>query len=107
MNSHIRQLLNQTENELFLLEEQHRYALLANIENAKHIITDLLRNPFPWDLIQVRRVVKLDYAGDEVLAKEQMESYCTERFLTEAMDRHHTAKRFAEEFLKANETPTI
>lgn len=72
--------------------------LERELNAAKNIITDLLENPYPHDLIKIRK----DAAGytSEEYAAEDMEAYCTEEAALKARAEWKLAQEIAREFLK-------
>jgi hypothetical protein len=65
-------------------------------------IRDLLDNPYPWDLVQIRHLVQADFGGDEEAAKAEMVTYCSAQYCEAAMARHLESKRAAAEVVRAH-----
>jgi hypothetical protein len=59
----------------------------------------LLANPYPFDLLEIRREVREDFAGDEELAREEMDCWCSEELALREYQDHRAAINLAEETL--------
>lgn len=70
------------------------------LSEFRRIIQDLLSNPYPHDLMEIRRQVREDYGGNEEEAGDDMFAYCTEQFALDALDAHYAAVQRAQQFLK-------
>ncbi len=67
----------------------------AGSVTAVQIVADLLANPYPHDLMAIRREVEREW-GDEEVAREEMHAYCT-----------HEAMRDGERKTTANTTSNL
>lgn len=75
----------------------------AGSVTAVQIVTDLLANPYPHDLMAVRRKIEREYGHgcgvDEDMAREEMDTYCTEEFMLDARAKWKAAQDAAREWL--------
>jgi len=60
---------------------------------ANDIIENLLNNPYPHDLMRIRKLAE-SYETEED-AREMMEAYCTTEFLVDALHKHYSAHDLA------------
>ncbi len=67
---------------------------------AIEIIKDLLDNPYPYDLMEIRREVEEGGYESEEEAKEDMDCYCTEEYLLKCREKYRIAQNNAKDFLK-------
>lgn len=58
----------------------------AGSVTAAEIVAALLANPYPHDLMDIRREVEREW-GDEEVAREEMDAYCTHEAMMEARPR--------------------
>lgn len=65
---------------------------------AEDIIHDLLENPYPHDLVAIRKLA--DSYGSEEEAKEKMIAYCTTKFLIDALNEYYAARNMAKDWLR-------
>jgi hypothetical protein len=72
----------------------------AGSVTAVQIVTDLLANPYPQDLMAIRREVEREW-GDEEVAREEMDTYCTENFMLEAREKWKAAQDAARDWLSS------
>lgn len=63
------------------------------------LLRDLLENPYPADLMDIRLKVASEYNYDEEAAAAHMEAYCTADFLAQALKRHKCAEQQARNYL--------
>jgi len=72
---------------------------------AVQIVTDLLANPYPHDLMAIRRKIEREYGHgcgvDEDMAREEMDTYCTEEFMLDARAKWKAAQDAAREWLSS------
>ena len=68
---------------------------------ANDIIQLLLNNPYPLDLMRIRKLAE-SYETEED-AKERMVAYCTTEFLIDALHEHYTALHMAKRFMEEQE----
>jgi hypothetical protein len=72
---------------------------------AVQIVTDLLANPYPHDLMAIRRNIEREYGHgcgvDEDMAREEMDTYCTEEFMLDARAKWKAAQDAAREWLSS------
>jgi hypothetical protein len=74
---------------------------------ATQIVTDLLANPYPHDLMSIRREVERVYGRDnEEAARAEMDAYCTQDALLEARRKWVDAQDAAREWLSSQQTIT-
>lgn len=62
---------------------------------------ELLENPYPWDLLDIRKKVENDY-DDEQDAKENMDAYCTAEYFEDQRVKHKDALRKLKETIYEN-----
>jgi len=91
-----RHCLRRLANECIRLQDANR-----DLESA---LVDLFRNPMPHDLIAIRRSVNRDFGGDEELAKENMESWCSRDYVEERIAIHKNAWHNAAEVIRGHES---
>ena len=69
------------------------------------IVTDLLAHPYPHDLMAIRRKVEREYGHgcgiDEDMAREEMDTYCTEEFMFDARRKWQAAQSAARDWLSS------
>lgn len=65
------------------------------------IIEDLLDYPYPYDLMEIRRKVRIDFDEDEEEARQHMDVYCTKKVALEARTDCLNAISRAQAFLAA------
>ena len=65
---------------------------------AEDIIQSLLNNPYPHDLMKIRKLAE-SYDSEEE-AKENMVAYCTTEFLIDALHEHYAAQNMAKAWLE-------
>jgi hypothetical protein len=71
---------------------------------AEQIVADLLANPYPHDLMNIRREVNT-YTS-ETSAMDDLETYCTEAFALKARAHWRTAQDAAREWLSSQHAKT-
>jgi hypothetical protein len=76
-----------------------RLSPAASSVTAAQIVTDLLANPYPHDLMEIRRDVNT-YAS-ETSAMADLETYCTEAFALKARAGWRAAQDAAREWLSS------
>ena len=76
-----------------------RFSPAASSVTAAQIVADLLENPYPHDLIEIRRAVNT-YTS-ETSAMADLESYCTEAFALKARADWQAAQDAAREWLSS------
>lgn len=76
----------------------------AITRRTREIIAELLANPYPHDLIAIRREVERDWWGDEEIAREEMDCYCTQESMLEARRKATAAQDAAREWLSSQNT---
>lgn len=62
-------------------------------------LTNLLANPYPHDLIAIRLEVEREWGGDEKVAQEEMDTYCTREYMLEAREKWKSAENAARKLL--------
>jgi hypothetical protein len=67
--------------------------------SAAKIVADLLANPYPHDLMAIRREVEREW-GDEETAREEMDAYCTHKVMMDARQKWIAAQEAARAWLK-------
>jgi hypothetical protein len=67
--------------------------------SADKIVADLLANPYPHDLMAIRREVEREW-GDEETAREEMDAYCTHKVMMDARQKWLAAREAARAWLK-------
>lgn len=72
----------------------------AGSVTAVQIVADLLANPYPHDLMAIRREVEREWADEEV-AREEMDAYCTHEALMDARRKWTAAQDTAREWLSS------
>jgi hypothetical protein len=75
---------------------------------ALKIITDLLANPYPHDLIAIRGEVERNYGGledSEKVAAVEMDTYCTYNFMMDARQKYTEAQDAAHKWLSHQALP--
>jgi hypothetical protein len=70
--------------------------------NAEDIIQNLLNNPYPHDLMKIRKLAE-SYETEED-AKERMVAYCTTEFLVDALHEHYAAQNLAWGWLREHQS---
>lgn len=82
-----------------------RLSPAAGSVTAEQIVKDLLANPYPHDLMAIRRKIEREYGHgcgvDEDMAREEMDTYCTENFMLEARAKWKAAQDAAREWLSS------
>jgi hypothetical protein len=76
----------------------------AGSVTAVQIVTDLLANPYPHDLMAIRHEVNMSYGTDEEgeqMARAEMDTYCTEDFMIDARHKWKAAQDAAREWLSS------
>lgn len=80
----------------------------AGSVTAVQIVTDLLANPYPQDLMAIRRKIEREYGHgrgvDEDMAREEMDTYCTEQVMLDARAKWKAAQNAAREWLSSQNT---
>jgi len=72
----------------------------AGSVTAAQIVADLLANPYPHDLMAIRREVEREW-GDEEVAREEMDAYCTHGALIDARQKWTAAQDAARKWLSS------
>ena len=72
----------------------------AGSVTAAQIVADLLANPYPHDLMAIRREVEREWESEEV-AREEMDAYCTHEAMMEARRKWTAAQDAAREWLSS------
>lgn len=72
--------------------------------NARQIISNLLKHPYPHDLMRIRAQVVDDFAGDEARAKAELEVYCTEDYALGCRQAWQHAQTGARAYLETPES---
>lgn len=72
--------------------------------NARQIISNLLKHPYPHDLMRIRAQVVDDFAGDEARAKAELEVYCTEDYALGCRQAWQHAQTGARAYLETFES---
>jgi hypothetical protein len=88
---------------------QWRALLGANDQRqatAAEIVAALLANPYPHDLMAIRREVEREW-GDEEVAREEMDAYCTHEAMMEARRKWTAAQDAGHEWLSSQNDPTL
>lgn len=67
---------------------------------ATKIVADLLANPYPHDLMAIRREVEREW-GDEETAREEMDAYCTHEAMMDARRKWTEAQDAARAWLSS------
>jgi hypothetical protein len=73
---------------------------------AAKIVADLLANPYPHDLMAIRREVEREW-GDEEVAREEMDAYCTHEALIDARKKWTAAQDAAREWLSLHNDQSL
>lgn len=69
------------------------------IERLRNALHDLLKNPFPYDLLRIRHEVCSEFKGDETAAREEMECWCSDKECMDAITAHNFARKRALDIL--------
>lgn len=72
--------------------------------NARQIISNLLKHPYPHDFMRIRAQVVDEFAGDEALAKAELEAYCTEEYALGCREAWQHAQTAARAYLETPES---
>jgi hypothetical protein len=67
---------------------------------ATKIVADLLANPYPHDLMAIRREIEREW-GDEETAREEMDTYCTHEAMMDARRKWTEAQDAARAWLSS------
>lgn len=78
----------------------------AGSVTAAQIVIDLLANPYPHDLMAIRREVEREW-GDEEVARQEMDAYCTHEAMMEARQKWTAAQDAAREWLSPQNDESI
>jgi hypothetical protein len=70
------------------------------VQRLVRALRDLFRNPMPHDLITIRREVEREYGGDEEVAKEEMDAWCSQEYMEQQIAAHREAWHNAAEVLR-------
>lgn len=72
----------------------------AGSVTAAQIVADLLANPYPHDLMAIRREIEREWCDEEV-AREEMDAYCTHDALINARQKWTASQNAAREWLSS------
>ena len=78
----------------------------AGSVTAAEIVAALLANPYPHDLMTIRREVEREW-GDEEVAREEMDAYCTQEAMMDARRKWTAAQDAAREWLSSQNVPGV
>jgi hypothetical protein len=78
----------------------------AGSVTAAQIVADLLASPYPYNLMAIRREVEREW-GDEEVAREEMDAYCTHEALIDARQKWTAAQDAAREWLSSQNDQTL
>lgn len=78
----------------------------AGSVTAVRIVADLLTNPYPHDLMAIRREVEREW-GDEEVAREEMDTYCTHEAMMDARRKWTASQDAAREWLSSQNVQTV
>ena len=72
----------------------------AGSVTAAQIVADLLANPYPHDLMAIRRKAEREWLDEEV-AREEMDAYCTHEAMMDARRKWTASQDAAREWLSS------
>lgn len=67
----------------------------------------VLSNPYPYDLLEIRREVLEEFGGNEEEAKENLDAWCSEEFALKAYNDHRAAVDLAKEIIHRFDKPAV
>lgn len=76
-----------------LIEKENKHAAI--------IVDNLLKNEYPWDLMQIRRELREEFGEDATEEEMQSEAevYCSEKITLECQKAYYNASKEAKEWL--------
>jgi hypothetical protein len=79
-----------------------KYGDYVSVDFARQLeeaLANLLANPYPHDLMAIRIEVEREWGGDEEVAQEEMDAYCTQEYMLEAREKWKSAENAARKLL--------